>query len=172
MERWDGVKYKKVDHSRGGNIEYEYDVNFIPKGPLGMRIGTDASNKDGRSIVTHFLKNGEGGVSLAEQSGKIQRGDIPIELNGKNIEGLSTSELNFMFNGMFIGKIYMKKVNIKFKRITELWEEHQAQFEPQKKKFEEYCETKTSSVSFFLIFLSVFFFVVLFFSLLINIIGF
>jgi hypothetical protein len=165
VERWDGVKYKKVDHSRGGNNEYEYDVNFIPKGPLGMRIGTDASNKDGRSIVTHFLKNGEGGVSLAEQSGKIQHGDIPIELNGKNIEGLSTSELNFMFNGMFIGKIYMKKVNIKFKRIT-------AQFEQQKKKFEEYCETKTSSVSFFLICLFVFFFVVLFFSLLINIIGF
>ena len=129
MERWDGVKYKKVDHSRGGNNEYEYDVNFIPKGPLGMRIGTDASNKDGRSIVTHFLKNGEGGVSLAEQSGKIQHGDIPIELNGKNIEGMSTSAI--------IGEMRLagRPLNIKFKRIKE--------------NTTSLCETKTNSVSSF-----------------------
>ena len=129
MERWDGVKYKKVDHSRGGNNEYEYDVNFIPKGPLGMRIGTDASNKDGRSIVTHFLKNGEGGVSLAEQSGKIQRGDIPIELNGKNIEGMSTSAI--------IGEMRLagRPLNIIFKRIKE--------------NTTSLCETKTNSVSSF-----------------------
>ena len=108
-ERENGMVLIQSDQSQG----IEYDVHFLQKGPLGMRIGTDASNKDGRSIVTQFIKNGEGGVSLAEQSGKIQTGDIPIALNGKNIEGMSTSAI--------IGEMRLagRPLKIKFKRIKE-----------------------------------------------------
>ena len=89
----------------------EFDVDFLTTGPLGMRIGTDASNNDGRSIVTQFIKNGTSGRSLAEESGLIQMGDIPIALNGKKLQGLNTSAI---INQM---RIATRPLKIKFLRM-------------------------------------------------------
>ena len=102
-----GMDVVEEEQSQGVN----YEVNFTKDGPLGMRIGTDATYKDGRSIVTQFINNGKNGMSLAKECGKIKPGDIPIGLNGKSLEGMTTSAI---INEM---RLAGRPLKIKFKRM-------------------------------------------------------
>ena len=55
-----GMVLIQSDQSQG----VEYKVNFVQPGPLGMRIGTDASHNDGKPVVTQFIKSSQTGISF------------------------------------------------------------------------------------------------------------